>query len=94
MNLLDLLLLIAQIAVPLFLAAVAVTDWRSFHRTRYLLLAALYIFLALAIAGDYYYGSSGSMVCLGSYFWILLAALVHVRSRRIDRAQHPTPPAG
>jgi len=92
MSLLDLLFLLAQVAVPLFLAAVAIGDWRSFRRTRYLILTGLYAFFALAIAADYYAGSSDSLVCLGSYFWILIAALAHLRSRRIDRTGLPKPP--
>jgi hypothetical protein len=93
MSLLDLLFLLAQVAIPFFLAAVAFGDWRSFRRTRYLVFTGLYVFFALAIAADYYAGSSDSLVCLGSYFWILIAAIIHLRSRRIDRTANPKPPA-
>jgi hypothetical protein len=91
-GLFDLLLLLAQIAIPGFLAIVAIVDWRAFSRARYLVLLALYAFFALAIGIDYYSSGSDPLVCVGSYFWILIAAFLHMRWRRLDRAKQETPP--
>jgi hypothetical protein len=92
MGLFDLLLLLAQIAIPVVLAATAFADWRSLRRTRYLVLFALYSFFTLVIGADYYFNGSDPLVCFGSLFWVLVAALYHMRSRRIDRTPKAPPP--
>ena len=92
MGLFDLLFLLAQIAIPILLAIVAIRDWRPSRRARYLVLVGLYVFFALVISIDYYSSGSDLMVCIGSYFWILIAALLHMRWRRIDRAKQAKPP--
>jgi hypothetical protein len=89
----DLILFVLQIAIPSLLAIVAILDWRQFRRARYLILLALYIFFALVVSADYWAASSDPIVCLASYLWVLVAALLHMRSRRIDRAKHTAPPA-
>ncbi len=90
MGFFDALLLIVELSIPILLAVIAVLDWARHRRGRYLVLAALYAFFALALAADFFSTTSGGpFVCLSVVVWLLVLGFLHTRFRRADRSRPP-----
>ncbi len=89
MGFFDALLLMVELSIPVLLAVIAVLDWRRHRRGRYLILAALYAFFALALVADFFSTTSGGpFVCLSVVVWLLVLGFFHWRFRRADRTRH------
>ncbi len=88
MGFFDALLLIVELSIPILLAVIAILDWVRHRRGRYLLLAALYAFFAVALLADFFSTTSGgTFVCLSVVAWLLVLGFFHWRFRRADRTR-------
>ena len=90
MGFFDALLLMVELSIPILLAVIAVLDWRRHRRGRYLVLAGLYAFFALALLADFFSTTSGGpFVCLSVVVWLVVLGFIHIRLRRADRNRPP-----
>ena len=91
MGLFDVVLLLAIVAMPLLLAITSVQDWRHYHRGRYLVLSALFLFLAIGLASVFLAPSPDLTLCGGAYLLVLILWLFLARARRVDKSATPVP---